>query len=413
MSDAPRAGDDEPESKTIAPRKVYIHGLDSMNPDEVKAYVAEHFPDGKILKIEWIDDSSANLIFSADSIAQEALVALSSVEIGDIAQLPLLELLPAKSFSKRGEVTLQVRLAVLGDRKQVGAAQRSRFYLLNPEYDPDNRPRHRDRDGPGHARPRRRRPAYEDEEEEESFDVNLYDDDAGALASRITRPPRRRRSYTPEEDGYDREQRSSYRDANRDKELFPADEKYGGRSGSRRNRSASPARSGRGDAGTDAERGSAAADRNRRGARSIKERLSRDNRSKELFPTKPPSQSNRLEDADETSGYLSSRFSLPLNDTDQVEPGPRAAKLADRITAPHGRLADRITEPAANSGYSIRGAASQRGSDQGFAIKGGANKSAKELFPDKFGSNAGKELFSEKMDSRPQRRRQKAGDLFD
>ena len=411
MSDAPRPDNDEPESKTIAPRKIYIHGLDSMNPDEVKAYVAEHFSDGKVLKIEWIDDSSANLIFSADSIAQEALVALSSVEIGDIAQLPLLELLPAKPFSKRGEITLQVRLAVLGDRKQVGAAQRSRFYLLNPEYDPENRPRYRDRDGPSHARHGRRRPAHE-EEEEESFDVNLYDDDAGALASRITRP-RRRRSYTPEDDGYDRDQRSSYRDANRDKELFPADEKYGGRNGSRRDRSASPARSGRGDLETDADRSSAVADRNRRGARSIKERLSRDNRSKELFPTKPPSHSDRLEDADETSGYLSSRFSLPLNDTDQVEPKRRAAKLADRITTPGGRLADRITEPAASSGYNIRGAASQRGSDQGFAIKGGANKSAKELFPDKFGSNAGKELFSDKIDSRPQRRRQKAGDLFD
>jgi hypothetical protein len=54
--------------------------------------------------------------------------------------------------------------------------------------------------------------------------------------------------------------------------------------------------------------------------------------------------------------------------------------------------------------------ATKRAADQGIAIKGTAT-SVRELFPEKFGSNAGKELFAEKLDGRG-RRRQKAEDMF-
>jgi hypothetical protein len=54
--------------------------------------------------------------------------------------------------------------------------------------------------------------------------------------------------------------------------------------------------------------------------------------------------------------------------------------------------------------------ASKRGSDQGIAIKG-TGPTVRELFPEKFGSNAGKELFAEKIAGRG-RRRQRAEDLF-
>lgn len=53
--------------------------------------------------------------------------------------------------------------------------------------------------------------------------------------------------------------------------------------------------------------------------------------------------------------------------------------------------------------------ASQRGSDQGIAIKG-TGPTVKELFPEKFG-NASKELFAEKIEGRS-RRRQRAEDSF-
>ncbi|KAK8101173.1 hypothetical protein PG999_011547 [Apiospora kogelbergensis] len=403
--------DEVPESQTLLPNKIHVRGLDVLNPEEVKAYVAEHYPDSRFERIEWIDDSSANLIFPSEAIAQGALVALAAVEIGDVTQLPLLELLPAKGFSKRTEVVLQIRLAVSSDKKQVGAAQRSRFYLLNPEYDPETRKRYRDRDSEGYGRRLRRRRSYDDEQKEQ-YSANMYDDDTDAPSARSATPQTlHRRSRTPNDDANERHRRSTYRDSNRSKELFP--EGTGGRGGSRRDRSASPMRDRDDDLDMHARSADEAARKNRRGAQAIKERLSRGDKSKELFPDKTLfSESNRLEDADATSSYLSSRFALPLYDNKDDEPQPRSKRLEDRVTAPSGRLADRITGPSDRSGINIRGAANQRGSDQGFAIKG-ASKTAKELFPDKFGNNAGKELFSEKLDGRTTRRRQKAGDLFD
>lgn len=61
-----------------------------------------------------------------------------------------------------------------------------------------------------------------------------------------------------------------------------------------------------------------------------------------------------------------------------------------------------------HSEFNIRGAAGVPDGDQGFSIRGsaGQRKSIKELFPEKSGPNAGKELFA----TRP--RRNKAADLF-
>ncbi|KAK6064377.1 hypothetical protein SCUP234_13044 [Seiridium cupressi] len=390
---------EQADANTVVPNKVHITGgLDSLNDAEVRAFVKEH-TDIKFERLEWIDDNNLNVTFASTSEAQEALIALTAIEIGDVSLLPALELLPAKPFSQKAGVTLQVRIAVEADKKQPRAAEKSRFYLLNPDWDRETRmKRYRDRDG---ERPTRRRGRREDEPVSH-FDVNLYDDDAAALATRENESrPRRRRSYTPDDD----DRRRSYRGANRNKELFPSD-------GPGRDRSASPVRDRDGDQGMDATPPSeGSAERNRRGARSIKDRLTRNNRRKELFPASGSSpKSNRLDDADE----LSKRFSLPLYDGSHDEqPVPRGSRLGDRITAPggSGRLVDRITDPASSAEFNIRGSAAQRSANQGFAIKGGA-KTAKELFPDKLGSNSGKELFAERVDGRS-RRRQKADDLFD
>jgi hypothetical protein len=250
----------------------------------VKAYVAEHFSAGRFERVEWIDDSSANLIFSSESTAQEALVALATVEIADATQLPLLENISAKPFSGKPESNLLVRLAVTGDRKAAGAASRSRFYLLNPEYDPEerrrrgefNRSKYRERDGYGRdRRDGRRRDDRYGEDEPEPFDVNLYDDDEEALAKRANakaRPARRGSRSSEDEDRFARQ--------NRGKELFP------NRKAKDRDRSASPARDGSRMEVDDLARDREAALQNRDKARAIKDRLSNDNSVKELFPTK-------------------------------------------------------------------------------------------------------------------------------
>lgn len=253
----------------------------------------------------------------------------------------------------------------------------------------------------------------------EQFDVSLYDDDDASRASRapVSRSSRRR-SYTP---GSDRSEpvRDSYRNDNRGKELFP--QGSNSRRESRRGRSASPGRDRDDDRSMDNRSNDGTTERNRDRARAIKSHQSRSNRSRELFPAKLKSGSGRLGNGVEDAAELMAKgITLPLMDeSSDVAPPTRSRRLEDRITVPgqgKARLADRISSPSepggAGSAFSIRGAASQRSADQGFAIKGVAGKSVKELFPDKFGSNPGKELFADRLEGRT-RQRQRAGDLFD
>lgn len=449
------------ESDTLAPTKVHVKGLDILKPDDIKAYVAEHFPESPFERVEWIDDSSANLIFESEPLAARALEALAAEPIQDVAQLPLQVFLAAKPYSQMPDVHLKVRLAVVSDKKEAGAAQRSRFYLLNPEYDPEERRRrnetrrYRERDGGGYSRRRGRYPPRDDEPTEQ-FDVSLYDDDEASRANRapVSRP-RRRRSYTSDSERSEHRRdsyrgadyRDDYRSENRGKELFPLGSESSSRRESRRDRSASPARDGDRNMDLDDlsntnnnnanDGASTAANRDR--ARAIRSHKSRSNRSRELFPEKLKSGSGRLGDGgvEDAADLIAKGIVLPLMDgssdvsssvttttTTTTRAPPR--RLEDRITVPGqggGRLADRISSPgraAAASGggsgpsssFNIRGAANQKGADQGFAIKGVAGKSVKELFPDKFSGNSGKELFADRLEGRT-RQRQRAGDLFD
>lgn len=382
-----------------------------MNTDEVKDYVTEHFPEASVEKIEWIDDSSANVLFSSDSAATHALSSLAAQDIHDISQLPMRKLNLAKPFSRKPEVALQVRLAVTSDKKQAGAASRSRFYLLNPRYDPEERRRRndsrkyreRDRDSYSHRR-----------EFEDQFDVSLYDDDEATLATRAAHSrPRRKRSHTPETYQANRE-RNSHRNDNRSKELFPG--VLDNRKGSHRARSASPMRDGGGDRDVGEIWAGGSAAHNHDTARTNKKRPSRSNPSRELFPESSAAGAGRLGDnVEDTATLLAKGIMLPLMDESSDAPVFVSQRLEDRITVP-GReaSASRVSSVGdrPGSGFNIRGTASQRGTGQGFAIKGSANKSAKELFPEKLGINSEKELFADRLEGRS-RQRQRAGDLFD
>lgn len=311
----------------------------------MKAYIAEHFG-GEAERIEWIDDSSLNLVFGSDATAQEALVALSAVQIADPTQLQPLETLGAKPFAGKREATLQVRFAIESDKKQRGAAERSRFYLLNPDWDPtteegrrrkeaydqNQKRRYRDRDG-DYGRSRRggrggRRDSRYDEEEPESFDVNLYDDDADAIAKRAPRGYGRHASNAPSDRSTDSDRlRSSYVERNRDKELFPSrkprDVLRSEPKAFLRNRSASPNR----DDDVDQAMKDLAKDReavrNRQKAQLLRDNLSarreaakagKDTRTDggptELFPSKVSTESRKPQmdqvAADEATSRLSS-----------------------------------------------------------------------------------------------------------
>ncbi|KAJ4263182.1 hypothetical protein NW762_006804 [Fusarium torreyae] len=366
--------EDEPvvnDSKTIIPTKIHIKGVDTLHTSDIKAYVKSHF--GDVDRVEWIDDSSANLVFPSEPTARDAIVALSSVPVADATALAIGETLPAKPFEGKPEISLQVRFAIQDDKKQAGAALRSRYYLLHPEHDPEerrrrneeNRSRYRDRDSRQHrdGGGRRRRAS---DEEVETFEASMYDD--------APRPARRRRDSDTEE------RPRSYARENQGKELF---------SGRRtqRDRSASPRRDGDGD-DLMGERASSSGNRAR--ARDLRDRISGDNNSKELFPTKKSIKQfggGNLDTLERASG------SARLKDEDR----PKI------VSVPDAR--------GDGGSFNIRGMANQQGSGEGFAIKGAAGANARELFPTKLGgNNAGKELFG--GGGGRSKQRQKAEDLF-
>lgn len=295
-----------------------------MSPEDIKSYFNQHAGGMRYDRVEWIDDTSANLLFGSESAAAEALVFLSAIEITNPTALPPRELLSAKPYTAKPDVVLQVRFAVASDRKVAGAAARSRFYLLNPEYERQERNqrrgghrggnRYRDRDDYDRRYYNRNDGGryderYEyDDENAAPFDVNLYDDDESSLSKR---KPRARRSRSrsgsrsrPRSGGSGSD--GSGRPDNSGKELFPDLGKKKERRSGVRNRSASPARSDRdGDVRMDGERTRSSAVRNRDKAQQIKE----------LFPNKLASggkvaQMDRVDKVDSVSKRLSGMLRL-------------------------------------------------------------------------------------------------------
>lgn len=377
--------------------------MDNLTTEDVKKF-AHHYFDGHITRVEWIDDSSLNLIYGGSDIAETALRKFSAQELPEnISQLPILQSFAANPFPDNPKIALQVRLAVVGDRKQRGARERSRFYLFNPEHDPAERRkreggrRYRDRDDDGY---RSRR--YDDREqrnrqrgdEEAGFNASLYDDDEAALATRAGRGHGPSESSSPGSDLRDRRRGSGAR------ELFPD---RGGNDGRLRDRSASPMRNEERARDRNRRRRDTAAAENRLKAQDIKARLRRESSgAKELFPSKVR-KSGALDTADETADLFANRMPVPfLDGSSDVRPSSKS--LAERITSSE--------EPQQSGGFSIRGTA--KPAPTGFSIKGLAseNSTMKELFPSRAeGGNSGKELFSERIVGRGGKRR-KAEDLF-
>ena len=393
------------------PEKLHIRGLDDLTTKDINAFASEHFAAYRPSRIEWIDDTSANLVYESAEIAHEALAAFTVLDTASISDVPALHSIAAKPFDQHPSSNLKVRLAVAGDRKLAGARDRSRFYLFNPEYDPGERRRregggnrYRDRDDGGYRSQRydeREQRKRQDGDADAGLDASIYDDDEEALAKRSARSKPRENSPLPRDysSGSDSRPRDRRRGQAQSKELFPVRD---GEQGRLRDRSASPLReneweSRRDDVRLIERKRDMAAAANREKAQLIKLKLKESAGGKELFPNKSDDKHQR-----------SNAFNTASNDTKDL--------FADRMEVPFsgdrsdGRLASRTTDQRlspASSGFLIRGTAKVPQAQ--FSIKGAAGN-AKELFPT-LGDNSGKELFSGRLEGRNQRR-QKAEDLF-
>lgn len=418
----------DPDAMQITPQKVHLRGLDNLTSSDIEAFASEHFGIAKFDKIEWIDDTSANLVYGTPILALEALTAFADTEISDTSQIPPLQMIAAKPVPSHPETRLYVRLAVAGDRKQAGARERSRFYLFNPDHDPAER---RKRGGYGRRGERR----YRDRDEGsnrgrdggEPFDASLYDDDeitrdVRASKSRGSRDSRSSVSSGEYQGHGLRKARSSERSV---KELFPDRMARRRRDGGRlRDRSASPSRESDGsnaaasvsDQPKSRLRNADFSASNRLQAQMIKARLKEASMEpKELFPHKSTinhRRSDAFDATDAAADLFADRMPVPFVDGSSDVP-PRKRDLMSRITKPTSEDYGFLGRVSDQNGFSIRGHAGQQ-QPAGISIKGMAlvsEPSVKELFPHKAGLNAGKELFSEKLEGRGGRR-QRAEDMF-
>ncbi|KAL4929329.1 NCBP3 domain-containing protein [Aspergillus undulatus] len=445
----------DPQTAEMQSEKVHIRGVDDLTTDNIKEFASAHFTLEPPSRIEWIDDTSANIVYSSPEVGLQALAALthdSEAEaangVGETATLtapgevPALRLRSAKILSSHPDSVLQVRSAVKADKKKPRAYEASRFYMMHPEHDPRERLRRElatdrrrgggDSDGDYRRRRfdgrelRRRR----EQDYEEGITANMYDDTGAGSADRDDRDwdrGRRRRGSGSGRGRYDRA---------RDLELFPEE---GARSGRLRNRSASPGRD------TLMQEGGYINER-QESRRRFRERSSPAHRrnegrelfvssddttlrelfpnktantylKRELFPSKVSNhrRSDAIDAADETADLFARRISNPLVDgaQDTNSSRNRNVELFPESSSSNSRGGVNIRGSASNrqdQGFAIRGAA-----ENGISIKGRGGASVRELFPSKFagggGSNAGKELFSDKIEGRGGPRR-RAEDMF-
>lgn len=385
---------------------MHVRGVDELTTDDIKQFARE-CSGQEPLRIEWIDDTSANIVYASAEAGLQALTALTQIsEDDDASTLPSLRLRSAKLLPSHPDSVLQVRSAVKSDRKQARAHEKSRFYLMHPEHDPRERlrqefaDRRRSDDADGDYRRRRfddrEHRRRRDRDEDDRFNVDMYDDNAGSGYS---------------EPGHARERRGRGQ-----KDLFPEDE--GRSSGRLRNRSGSPGR----DTLEEELRGDRGGRDNGRRFRERSPRHGRQNKGRELFPGAEEGESGTRElfPNKPTSSYIKELLPSKSSNhrrSDAVDASSTSGSSEHRR---HSNI--ELFPDSTNTGARIRGAA---GEDQGAAIRGGASNgmsikgrgtSVRELFPSKYDSNSnnanvGKELFSDTLEGRGGRRR-RAEDMF-
>ena len=437
----------------LAPHKVHIRGLEDLTTSDIQAFSAEHYPTVSAPRVEWIDDSSANLVFEGDQTAVAALQHLT-LPSNDNDFMPLSQLRAAKPLSTHPGSSLYVRIAVITDQKRPRAYEASRFYMMHPEHDPraQRRPRgsfqgNSDSRGKEYSDDEHRRRRRRDKEE--GFDASMYDDGGpssrhGSMSSsaneRGIEGKRRARlrgdSYRPARDERNGARTSRDRSAspngrnsrtpppayrsrdphpfpreNKGKELFPSKPRSD-RAPDRNDKDLFSSKMLTADVtkGLYSTKSALDGEAVPKGKTLFSNRMRAAEVKKELFPHKVSpskhSRSDAFDAADETAYLFANGISVPFTDeaSSRQSPinGPRSLGLRSQLDGGETGV-----------GLNIRGAS--RDQDQGFTIRGGAANNAvgtiKELFPEKASGNVGKELFAEKVEGRGGRRN-RAEDMF-
>ncbi len=373
------------------------------------------------------------MVFPTPALALKALEQLTSPNHNNMT-LSDLQLRAAKPYSIRPESNLEVRQALTTDQKRPRAYEASRFYMMHPDLDPREQSRRAKLNG-GPSDYRRR--TYDHDEQrrrrrndrEQGFDASMYDD--GADVSRTSKGQSTTRrtpsSIVSSEEAISPEDRRSRRSRRRgdyfrprDRSASPCmepDENTQNTAGRRRRRRTTPLcdsekpiqvplqNSGKELFPSKPAMGTALTGGQKHELFPNKKLAA--NLKKELFPNRSPTIHHRRSDAFDAADATADLFANRLAFTNAS-----AAGEATKATSSYGRL-NVDSEMDLADELNIRGASKQ---DTGFTVRGVAADGTrvgviKELFPDKTGSNSGKELFAEQLQGRGGRRN-RAADMF-
>ena len=419
------------ESQIITPEKIHIRGVDDLTTEDIMAFATEHFQSASPARIEWIDDTSANMVFSNPDITSDALYHFS-IDSSALVSYSLSELRAAKPFSKHPELRLELRIAFSTDQKKPRAHEASRFYMMHPEHDPREKRRHetssRDHDYKRRRYDRKEHRRRKELDNHEGFGPGMYDDDRTSNKAGSRRGSYSNHSFSSEgldAEGVRRRRRGGdfYRPrkfsesgrASRDRSASP-DQASGMRNVRRRtpsrayrsHRSDSPPAN---NSGKELFPASDPPIINRvlEERELFPNKISASILKKELFPNKVIISNHRRSDAfdaaDETADLFASGLTVS-NSTPVSKRSPFITKLT--ISAPKdGRLQNPETvsgslfqEADENSELKIRGASKLESLGMSIGGAGGDGARMRKL------GNAGKELFVEKL------KRNKAADMF-
>ncbi|KAL8823448.1 MAG: hypothetical protein Q9191_005847 [Dirinaria sp. TL-2023a] len=415
----------------VTTHKIHIRGLDDLTTNDITEYVAEHYSSHTPSRIEWIDDTSANIVFDSPAIALEALERLDFHGLNEFSAQDL-QLRPAKPYSKSSGANLQIRLALTTDQKRPRAHEASRFYMMHPEYDPREQRRKEKSKSNDHNNGYRRLRYGQDEQrrrrrkdQDEGFDATMYDDSAQASAARSKASSNRRRSMQSSlssDDAVSPRDRRPKRGGDyfrpRDRGRSASPDKDDGRDTRRRSPLADYSRHSNGNSGKELFP-SKPAPNTALTAGSAQELFPHKklaaNLKKELFPTKNHAIHHRRSDAIDAADATADLFAhrLAFTKTQDAIGSASETSLFNGRLKPNSHSESSGVDESATDDLSIRGASrqNQKFSIGGFTTDGTPVGAVRELFPDKAGTNAGKELFAEKLQGRGGKRN-RAADMF-
>lgn len=118
------------EKSQIRSNAVHVSGVDDLSTKDLEKYITKYY--AKPFSVEWIDDTSLNVVYEDPEDAYECLIAVTANEEFERPN-PILpeEDRNCKPCEFKPEAVLKVRFALASDRKSNKSREKSRYYLLH------------------------------------------------------------------------------------------------------------------------------------------------------------------------------------------------------------------------------------------------------------------------------------------